>query len=309
VSRKDGLVITSLHPRSEASEVERAAAFGPLRPDCAPRRSRECLVGRAPAPAIDHELTLALTPDIDRLPRTAAQAEVPKTRGEDGSRRQTDVLAFLAHELRGPLAPLRNAAAMLGQPLDPVAAKRLSAVIDRQVDHLSRLVDDLLDVSRVGTGKLRLDWRTVELAEVAQRAAEACGPAMKARRQNFELRGPVLPLEVRGDPGRLLQILRNLLDNASKYTPPGGDIALAMTVSATEASISVRDNGIGIPEDALTRIFEPFVQEVSAVGVNGSGLGLGLALARQLVEAHGGTLVARSAGPGHGSEFVVTLAR
>jgi len=220
--------------------------------------------------------------------------------------RQTELIAVVAHELRGPLAPIRTAAALLGR-LPAHQLPTVQAMIERQVAHLSRLVGDLLDVSRVATGKLRLDIERVDLADIVNHAIDACLPAMHARWQHLQVRVPPHPIPMRGDPHRLAQVVGNLLDNASKYTPHGGEIALSVVVAEDAVVMTVSDNGIGITAEALPRVFEPFVQDAHAVGFNGGGLGIGLTLVRELVQGHGGSVVAASAGPGLGSRFVVTL--
>ncbi len=185
----------------------------------------------------------------------------------------------------------------------------MQALIDRQVTYMSRLVGDLLDASRVVTGKLRLEMDWLDLADTIEQAVDACLNEMDARGQHLEVHMPSHTLNLRGDPLRLAQVVNNLLDNASKYTPPGGQIALSAAVVDATIVMTVSDNGIGMAPDALPRIFEPFVQDGHATRFNGAGLGIGLALVRELVEAHGGSVVARSAGIGFGSQFVVTLPR
>jgi diguanylate cyclase len=175
------------------------------------------------------------------------------------------------------------------------------------VTHLSRLVGDLLDVSRVVTGKLRLDLGSIDLAGSIDQAVEACRPVINVRRQHLVIQLPLDPLPVRGDPFRLAQVVTNLLDNASKYTPNGGEIALSVEAIDEVVVMTVSDSGIGIAAEALCHVFEPFVQHPHAIGFNGAGLGIGLTVVRELVEGHGGSVVARSAGIGRGSQFVVTL--
>jgi signal transduction histidine kinase len=227
---------------------------------------------------------------------------------EEAQRRQTELLAVVAHELRDPLTPIRTAVALLGRVQEGEASlSEIRAIIERQVVHMSRLVDDLLDVSRVKTGKLRLERRTVDMAGIIIAAIDACQPAIAARRQRFEVQLPSGAFELYGDPVRLVQVVSNLLDNASKYTPDGGEIGLSMVVIADAVVMTVSDSGIGITPEALPRIFEPFVQESHAIGFNGAGLGIGLTVVRELVEAHGGQVVASSAGTGLGSEFIVIL--
>ena len=180
-------------------------------------------------------------------------------------------------------------------------------MIERQGAQLSRLVNDLLDVSRVSTGKLRVQQTPIDLAPVIDSAIEACRPAMDTRLQTFTVQVTTGALEVNGDPVRLAQVLSNLLDNASKYTPNGGEIALSVVVGPEGVMLTVSDNGIGISPAALPRIFAPFVQDAHAVIFNKDGLGIGLTVVRELVEAHGGTVVASSAGTGLGSQFMITL--
>ena len=222
--------------------------------------------------------------------------------------RQTQLLAVVAHELRNPLAPLRNAASMLGRAhVNEQLLRRVQAVIERQVTHMTRLVGDLLDVSRVHTGKLRLERRTVDMASVISDAVDACRPAMNMRLQHFSMDAPACQLDVDCDPVRLVQIVSNLLDNASKYTPHGGAVDLSIAVDDDSLTLTVSDNGIGITPQALASVFDPFVQDAHAVGFNGAGLGLGLTVVRELIEAHGGSVVASSQGKGLGSQFTVRL--
>jgi len=242
----------------------------------------------------------------EQLVQTALNARELQAAAERAHRQQTEFIAVLAHELRNPLAPIRNAAALLGR-LPARELPSVQAVIERQVAHLSRLVGDLLDVSRVATGKLRLDIDWLDLADTIEQAVDACRPEMDTRRQHLQLGLPSHALRLRGDPLRLAQVVSNLLDNASKYTPHGGQIALSVVVVDAAIVMTVSDSGIGIAPDALPRVFEPFVQDARALRFNGAGLGIGLALVRDLVEAHGGSVVARSAGTGLGSQFVVTL--
>ena len=171
----------------------------------------------------------------------------------------------------------------------------------------SRLISDLLDVSGVSNGKLRLERRAVEMARLIDEVVEAFRPAIDLRLQHFRVLAHLDALPVFGDPLRLSQVLRNLLDNASKYTPQGGEIKLSAQRHGDALVITVSDTGIGISTRALRHIFEPFVQDAEAIAFDGSGLGLGLTVVRELVTAHGGQVDAHSAGPGRGSEFRVTL--
>lgn len=219
---------------------------------------------------------------------------------------QKNILAMVTHELRNPLTPISLIAErMVRLPSDQLP--RMRELIEGQVRHISKLVDDLLDVSRVSTGKLRVERQHVDMIEILNNAIGACSPLMMAKKQHFEAHLPDGALIVNGDPARLTQILSNLLANAAKYTPAGGSIELSVTVQADVLKISVSDNGIGISADVLPFIFDPYVQDEHAIGFNGSGLGIGLTVVRELVEAHGGKVVGMSEGSGKGSEFVVTL--
>jgi diguanylate cyclase len=239
--------------------------------------------------------------------RTLAAQETERQRGEQ-HQRQIRFLAMVAHELRSPLAPLGTAAELLKHAVaDAPLLARLQTIIKRQVAHMTRLVEDLLDGSRTTTGKFRLDRLPVVMAPVIAQAVEACRPRMEARQQSFSLQGPGSGITVRGDAVRLAQVFSNLLDNASKYTMTGGSIRLAAHELDGQLVVAVTDNGIGITAEALPTIFELFVQEEHAVLLDRSGLGIGLAVVRDLVTAHGGSVVCSSAGRNRGSEFTVTL--
>ena len=258
---------------------------------------------------LEHERRLGeLREANEQLVTAALDAQELQAAAEQAQRRQTDLLAVLAHELRNPLAPIRNAAATLGNAqMNGTMLPRVQAVIERQVVHMTRLVDDLLDVSRTSTGKLRIDRARVDIAAVVDAAIDASRPAMDTHPQRLAVEQSVDPIEVDGDAARLVQVLGNLLDNASKYTPGGGEIRLSVQARGDAVLIAVADSGIGIPQESLPRIFEPCVQGPHAIGLNGTGLGIGLTVVRELVEAHAGTVQATSAGSGLGSEFVVTL--
>jgi diguanylate cyclase (GGDEF)-like protein len=242
----------------------------------------------------------------EQLVLAALNAQELQAAAQRAQRQQTEFLAVLAHELRNPLAPIRTSAALLGR-VEADELPRLQGIIERQVKHLSRLVGDLFDVSRVSSGKLTLELQMLEMSAVIAEAVDACRPAMDLRLQRFGVYVPQRALNLRGDSIRLTQVLFNLLDNASKYTPVGGDIRMSVVVVSGTLVLTVSDNGIGIPAEALPRIFDPFVQDPRAVGIGADGLGLGLTVVRELVEAHGGTVDATSAGHGLGSQFVVTL--
>jgi signal transduction histidine kinase/DNA-binding response OmpR family regulator len=223
-------------------------------------------------------------------------------------RRKDEFLATLAHELRNPLAPIRVAAQLLRAPAasrgDSLWARE---VIDRQVGHLARLVEDLMEVSRVASGKISLRRERVELAQVVRVAVETSRPLIENATHRLTVSLPPDPVTLDADPLRISQILSNLLNNASKFTPPGGRIRLAAEARGNELRISVADTGIGIPPGMRETIFEMFTQVERSAEGGPVGLGIGLTLVRSFVNLHGGTVEARSEGPGRGSEFIVRL--
>ncbi|MEO7091991.1 MAG: diguanylate cyclase, partial [Polyangiales bacterium] len=244
----------------------------------------------------------------EQLVLSALAADEVRTASDATQRRQTVFLAMLAHELRNPLAPLRTAAALLGGAgADASVLPRIGAMIERQVGHMVRLVGDLLDISRVSTGKLRLELREVDLVSLIEDAAESLRPRIDSRRQRLRVDVDAGPLPMLGDDTRIAQVMCNLLDNASKYSPEGSAIELEVSARDGTAVITVTDHGIGIAPDALPAIFELFVQAQHAIAFNSAGLGIGLTVVRDLVEAHGGTVKATSPGTGLGSRFEVTL--
>lgn len=218
-------------------------------------------------------------------------------------------MATVAHELRNPLTPIRIAASLLGSrgPADTLTIARLQGIIERQVQHMTRLVEDLLEGSRLGAGKLRLQRSNVDLVEILDAAAQTCHSGIEARHQSLKLQLPPGPLEIHADPVRLAQVFCNLLDNASKYTPVAGEIVLAAKVLESSIEILVTDNGVGISAYGIEHIFDLFAQDDHALEMDNRGLGIGLAVVRELVKAHGGTVFASSAGRDQGSRFVVTL--
>jgi PAS domain S-box-containing protein len=226
----------------------------------------------------------------------------------EADRRKDDFLAMLAHELRNPLAPIRNAVEVAR--LVGVADAKLQwarEVIDRQVTHLSRLVDDLLDVSRITRGKIQIQLQPVEVAAIVARAVETSRPLIEARRHELTVAVPPYPIEIEADLTRLAQIIANLLNNAAKYTDEGGRIWLTVERQGDEVLFRVRDTGIGIPADMLAKVFELFTQVDRSLDRSQGGLGIGLTLVRTLTEMHKGRVEAFSDGPGRGSEFVVRL--
>ena len=223
----------------------------------------------------------------------------------EADRRKDEFIAVLSHELRNPLAPIRYALPILQEERFSEAAGRAMAAINRQVDHLARLVDDLLDVSRITRGKIELRREYVTLASVVQASVEAAAPVIAFGSHSLKLNVTEEPIWVHADLPRMVQVVTNLLNNSAKYTPRGGEIVLDARRDGAEAVISVRDNGLGITRDALGSIFEMFRQVNRPDGQG--GLGIGLALAKRLVEMHEGRIEARSAGLGEGAEFVVRV--
>jgi nitrogen fixation/metabolism regulation signal transduction histidine kinase len=228
------------------------------------------------------------------------------------NRRKDEFLATLAHELRNPLAPIQNGVHVLRRldgddPASRDRARRALTIVDRQVAHLVRLVDDLLEVSRITTGKIELRKQHLDLAAVIQQALEMSEPSIKAGKHKISLVLDHEPLIVDGDPVRLTQVFANLFNNAAKYTPPKGQIEISAKREGDQALVSVRDNGIGVSADMLPRIFDLFTQSPHSLVNAKGGIGVGLSLARKIVEMHGGQVEGRSNGVGHGSEFVVRL--
>ncbi len=244
---------------------------------------------------------LAVTVDITDRKRT-------ETALRDAERRKDEFLATLAHELRNPLAPIRNAVgAFKAVGLADPALVRARDVIDRQVDVMARLLDDLLDVARVQRGKLELREQTIELASVLASAVETSRPLIDSAGHELVIQLPPDPVMLHGDAVRLAQVFANLLNNAAKYTPRGGHIRLGAQVAGSSVVVTVADDGIGMPAEMLPRLFEIFSQAQPALERSQGGLGVGLSLVRGLVELHGGTIEAHSAGPTRGAEFVVRL--
>lgn len=226
----------------------------------------------------------------------------------DADRRKDEFIAMLAHELRNPLAPIRQAAAVARMPsAGPAQLGWCHAVIERQVNHMAALLDDLLDVSRISRGRLQLHCAPVPLAEVVSTAIETAWPHLDTRGHHFEVRLVDQPVTLFGDRLRLAQVLANLLNNAAKYTARGGRVRLSAHCEGGWVQVVVADNGIGIPPEQLERMFEMFTQGNAPGDLSEHGLGIGLNLARSLVAMHGGTLEASSEGVGQGARFVVRL--
>ncbi len=227
---------------------------------------------------------------------------------QEADRHKNEFLSMLAHELRNPLAPIRNAVQILRMRGSKEAEMSLlHEMIDRQVHQLTRIVDDLLDLSRITRGKIHLKMECVDVAGVLARAVETSRPLIDARKHKLTIVLPPEPLHIRGDPIRLAQALSNLLNNAAKYTEEGGRIDLSVEREDDTVILRVRDNGIGIPADMLSSIFEMFKQVDRSLDRAQGGLGIGLTLVHKLVELHGGRVEAFSDGPNRGSEFVMSL--
>ena len=226
----------------------------------------------------------------------------------NADRRKDEFLAMLAHELRNPLAPLRNAGELLArtQPENP-GVQTIAGIIQRQSVHLSRLVDDLLDVSRITQGRIELQQEPVNLATVISQALETVEPLLRDNRHKVFVAAGHGPVYVKADPARLVQCVANILTNSAKYTDPGGEIRLEMRSDGRHASITVADNGVGIPAELLPRIFDLFVQSKRSLDRSQGGLGIGLSLVRRLIEMHEGSVTATSEGPGRGARFEVIL--
>lgn len=224
------------------------------------------------------------------------------------ARRKDEFLAMLAHELRNPLAPMHNAVQIIRSSCGSNrTVEQAGDIVDRQVQHMVRLVDDLLDMSRISQGKVQLRKERIDLASVVVRAVESARPLIDSRKHELTLSVVPTPVWLEGDPTRLVQIVGNLLNNAAKYTDAGGQVWLTAAREGDEAVVRVRDNGIGIRAELLPRIFDLFVQSDRTLDRSEGGLGIGLTLVRSLVELHGGQVTVSSDGPGQGSEFVVRL--
>jgi PAS domain S-box-containing protein len=246
--------------------------------------------------------------DIHEQRETASQLRQYAADLAESDRRKTEFLAMLAHELRNPLAPIRNALQIMElKNGDEKAVQSASRMMERQIGLVVRLVDDLLDVSRISRGKIELRRRQIELASVIRHAVETSRPAMESAKHVLTVTLPPQPVYLNGDPARLAQVVGNLLNNACKFTNTGGHIWLTVERKVEQAAIRVRDTGIGIAADQLPRIFDMFTQVDTSLERSAGGLGIGLTLVKNLVEMHGGTVEVYSAGVGQGSEFVVHL--
>jgi PAS domain S-box-containing protein len=256
------------------------------------------------------DVSLTISPVKDAEGRVIGASKIARdiTARKEEDRRKSEFLALLAHELRNPLAPMRNGLQVLRLAGNNRAeAERARTLMERQLQHLVRLVDDLLDVSRISRGKLRLRKERITVQAAAEHALEVCGQVVKDQGHELMVRLPEEPVYVDADRTRLAQALCNLLTNAAKYSDPGSRIWLTAERQGGEAVLRVKDTGIGIPPDLLPRVFDLFMQVDRSLEKSQGGLGVGLTIVKRLVEMHGGSVEAHSEGPGRGSEFVIRL--
>ncbi|WP_268801007.1 diguanylate cyclase domain-containing protein [Pseudomonas huanghezhanensis] len=256
--------------------------------------------------AIPAALMMQMREANGALVLAALNAQALQEQAEATLRQEKFILAMVAHELRAPLAPLSLSTEMLAN-VNTKDVPRLHAIIGRHIEHLTRLVEDLVDVSRASTGKLRLTLKTIDFSQVIQQAIDVCEPLISAKHQTLQVNACAVTSYIDADQLRLTQVLSNLLGNASKFSPTHGVIALSYSVEGQWARIEVSDDGVGISAHALPMIFEPFIQDEHALSINKKGLGIGLTVVRELVKAHGGNVAAHSNGLGLGSRFTLLL--
>jgi signal transduction histidine kinase/CheY-like chemotaxis protein len=250
----------------------------------------------------------ALVELLHRLQVTHRKLLDSELRLLEADRRKNEFLAMLAHELRNPLASILNIAPILGRrAYEPSTVRQMSEVLLRQASHLARLVDDLLDVARITSGKIELRLQSLDVREVIEHALEAVRPLIAARQQTVAFDQPTRALLVDGDAVRLTQVIGNLLSNATKFSPDGARIQVAAAELDGAVHIAVRDEGAGIDAQILPHVFDLFVQGDQSLDRSQGGLGIGLTVAKRLVELHAGRIEVRSAGPGRGSEFTIVL--
>lgn len=260
------------------------------------------------ADCLHDDLIAQLRDANQHLVLAAMEAQTSRDEAEAVNRRQNEFLAMLSHELRNPLAPISMAATLLKSMASAHPdLPRLQSIIERQVEQMARLLDDLLDAARISSGRIILKRARLLVTELLAQAAESAQPSINMRDQTLCLDVPSMPLVVDGDPVRLAQVFSNLLLNASKFTPQQGRIILSAAVESDTLTVTVKDDGVGIPADVLPRIFDLFVQGPQSLDRSDGGLGIGLSVVRGLVHMHGGTVSAYSAGSNLGSMFTVTL--
>lgn len=316
----DGEDVDTLVARADAAmyQTKRLSAGGvafygkaPVEgPRPLPRSPNHQHAGKSAGEAADPQRRLAdLREANEKLVLAALTAQELQVAAELAQQRQTAFMAAVADALRNPKAPLRIASEILDCLPAEELLPRVQDILDQQMTHLSRLLGHLVDAARLDTREFELQHHPVDMAQVIDAAVAAYLSTMDERGQRFESHRPPGPLYVQGDAAHLDQIVSNLLDNASKHTQDGGCISLSLTMTEDSLTLTVSDNGVGITPELLPYVCEPFVQDSRALGLHGVGLGIGLTVARALVRAHGGNLVAHSAGAGCGSELVVTLPR
>jgi signal transduction histidine kinase len=317
-------VMIRQHPRFQRTSIIFVSAI--LMTDLDRLRGYECgAVDYVPVPVVPEILRAKVSVFADLYRKTRAlerlNAELEERVAErtgaleattsalkEADRRKDEFLAMLAHELRNPLAPIRTAVQLLKlKELQETQRVRARDVIERQVEYLVCLIDDLLDVSRITRGMITLHREPVLLGAIVARAVETTRPAIDARRQEFTVELPDELITVEGDKTRLVQVISNLLHNAAKFTDAGGRIALTVSRDSRQAIVSVKDSGVGIPSEMMPKVFELFTRAHTKSESGQGGLGIGLALVRRLAEMHDGTVTAYSDGPGLGSEFIVRL--
>ena len=254
------------------------------------------------------DLLAAFTDTLLRTSIRAQEAAQAVARLAEGNAAKDQFLAMLAHELRNPLAPIRIAAQLVGHSAaSPSDIETAREILNRQVAHLARLLDDLLDVSRITRGKIELRKEWVDLATVVATALEASRPLIEEKGHHLAVSVPQDPVKLSADPVRLAQVITNLVNNAAKYTPPHGHVRVVAAREGPHVVLRVRDNGSGMPPELVPRVFDLFIQGDRSLAHAAGGLGIGLTVVRTLVQLHGGTVAASSEGPGRGSEFVVRL--
>ena len=301
-----GAEVGSLVGEPEFAGIVREAAITGQAVNLAQRmshggRTYQLLTARRPITAHDGQVQRVIGATVDVTELSAAQEELRRE-----SERKDAFLATLAHELRNPMAPIRYAVAMLRQSASDDTRAQATDIIARQSAHMARLLDDLLDMSRITRNVVELKRQVIDLRTVVKQALEAIEPLYGEMRHRVSLSLPPAAVPVDGDPTRLQQVLGNLLDNAAKYSPEPGEVAVHVAVVADRAQVTVTDRGVGIAPGMQPRVFELFTR-IDARGAAPSGLGIGLAVSRQLVQLHGGTIAVASEGIGHGSRFTVSL--
>jgi signal transduction histidine kinase len=270
---------------------------------------------RSVAPDLARSLRTREIVEVEKALVDAAQAresrlvaETRKEEAESANRKKDQFIAVLSHELRNPLSTLGNSVHILRHRFgDDAELRPVIEMMERQTGQLARLVNDLLDVSRINLGKVEIRAQRIDLRAVLQQALESVDPALKRKRHQLERHFPDQPVHLEGDFARLAQVFSNLLDNAAKFTPPGGRISVSLETRDGHALVRVADNGTGVDPEFLPHMFERFAQADNTLERGEAGLGVGLALALDLVRAHGGQILAESQGPGRGSVFTVRL--